>query len=82
MTVAGVEIHALDTVPGHSAGMLRGVRHLQLHELPAGVPAHAVPPPGGCHCLQPPDQTPLSLLSPLPLEHGNVRTTYCVYGYT
>ena len=70
--VVSVAIQASDDLPGHGERMLRGVRHLQLHELPSRLPSSPVSPPRGRHRRQASDKTPLSILSALLLDHGNV----------
>ena len=70
--VVSVAVQASDDLPGHGARMLRGVRHLQLHELPARLPPSPLSPPRGRHRRQASDKTPLSILSALLLDHGNV----------
>ena len=77
--VVSVAIQAADDLPGHSKGMLRSVCHLQLHELSAGIPPSAVSTRGGRHRRQASDKTPLSLLSALLLDHGNVGTSHSTH---
>lgn len=52
--------------------MLRGIRHLQLYELPAQLPSYGASGPGCIRRNKAPGQTPAPRLLSLSMENGNV----------